>query len=94
MTKKLSEGFCEMCGHHIGIRQKAHIVAEDKNTADNILMLCPTCHVMFDTHIKQKVFKSLKKSGVKNLPNSWEKSIYQQAAEASQVARKIKKKPY
>lgn len=48
MTKKLSEGFCEMCGHHMGIRQKAHIVAEDKNTPDNILMLCPTCHVMFD----------------------------------------------
>lgn len=77
-----------MCGHFIKMRQKAHIVAEGKKTGDNLLMLCPSCHIMFDTHIKPKIFKSLKQVGVNNLPKSWEKSIYQQAAEASQAARK------
>ncbi len=88
MATKQSEGFCEMCGHHVTLRQKAHIVAEGKKTGDNLLMLCPSCHIMFDTHVKPKVYKALKKEGYNNLPNSWEKSIYQQAAEASQAARK------
>jgi len=91
MTKKSCEGLCEMCGHHVSVRQKAHIVAEGKKTGENLLMLCPNCHIMFDTYIKPKIFTALKKAGI-NLPNSWEKSIYHQAAEASQAARKIKKK--
>jgi len=91
MTKKTSEGFCEMCGHYVSVRQKAHILAEGKKTGENLLMLCPGCHIMFDTHIKPKLFMALRKVGI-NLPNSWEKSIYLQAAEASQMARKIKKK--
>jgi len=41
-----------MCGHHVGVRQKAHIIAEGKKTGSNVLMLCPTCHIMFDTHLK------------------------------------------
>ena len=90
MTNKPSEGLCEMCGHYVKMRQKAHIVAEGKKTGVNLLMLCPSCHIMFDTHIKPKVFEALKQAGVDNLPNSWEKSIYQQAAEASQEARKKK----
>ena len=82
-----SEGICEMCGHYFLIRQKAHILAEGDKKEPNLLMLCPSCHVMFDTHIKPKIFKALKNFGIKGFPKSWEKSIYQQAAEASQKAR-------
>lgn len=81
-----------MCGHYVKHRQKAHIVAEGKKRGDNLLMLCPSCHIMFDTHVKPKVYRSLKQAGYDNLPNSWEKSIYQQAAEASQAARKKRRK--
>jgi hypothetical protein len=44
---------------------------------------------MFDTHIKPKVYKALKQAKVKGLPKSWEKSIYEQAADASPRARGI-----
>jgi hypothetical protein len=54
-----SAGICEMCGHHVGVRQKAHIMAEGKKAQNNLLMLCPTCHIMFDTHLKPKVFKAM-----------------------------------
>ena len=83
-TKK--EGICELCGHCVGWRQKAHIAAEGKKTGNNLLMLCPTCHIMFDTHVKPKIHRALVEVGVKNLPMSWEKSIYEQAAEASHKA--------
>jgi len=42
---------------------------------------------MFDTHVKPKLFKVLSAFGVKGLPESWKKSIYQQAAEASSRSR-------
>jgi hypothetical protein len=90
MKKKSSEGLCEVCGHYVSVRQKAHILAEGKKTGENLLMLCPSCHIMFDTHIKPKLFTALRKAG-KTIPKSWEKSIYQQAAEASQKAREKKK---
>jgi hypothetical protein len=86
--KKTSEGICECCGHHVAMRQKAHIVAEGPKRGANLLMLCPSCHIMFDTHIKPKLHKALKDAGMKNLPPSWEKSIYQQAAEASARQKK------
>ena len=85
--KKSSEGTCEMCGHYVAIRQKAHIAAEGKKSGSNLLMLCPSCHIIFDTHLKPKVFKVLKELKVKNLPKSWETSIYEQAAKASYAAR-------
>lgn len=75
-----------MCGHHVAVRQKAHIVAENRKKGNNILMLCPTCHIMFDTHVKPKVFQALLEAGLQDLPESWKKSIYEQAAEASAVA--------
>lgn len=78
---------CEMCGHHVAIRQKAHILAEGKKVGVNLLMLCPTCHIMFDTHLKPKISKALNEFGIK-LPKSWETSIYEQAAKASGKARK------
>ena len=81
--KTKSEGTCEFCGHYVGLRQKAHIVAEGRKAGSNLLMLCPTCHLMFDTHIKPKVHKALIEAGVRDLPESWQKSIYAQAAEAS-----------
>ena len=84
MMKNKSEGICELCGHYVAIRQKAHIVAEGRKRGINLLMLCPTCHIMFDTHVKPKIHKALVEAKVENLPESWEKSIYQQAAEASQ----------
>jgi len=76
-----------MCGHYVAIRQKAHIAAEGKKSGSNLLMLCPSCHIIFDTHLKPKVFKALKELKVKNLPKSWETSIYEQAAKASYAAR-------
>lgn len=82
MPKK-SETHCEFCGHFVTILQKAHIIAEGPKKVNNLLMLCPTCHLMFDIHVKPKIFKALKLAGVKNIPKSWEKSIYQQAAAAS-----------
>ena len=88
---KTKEGTCEMCGHHVAIRQKAHIFAEGKKSGSNILMLCPTCHLMFDTHLKPKIFKALTEAGVKDLPDSWTKSIYEQAAIASAKAKEMKK---
>lgn len=81
-----SAGICEMCGHHVAIRQKAHIVAENRKKGNNILMLCPTCHIMFDAHVKPKVFTALLEAGLQGLPESWKKSIYEQAAEASAAA--------
>ena len=87
-----SEGICEMCGHFVAIRQKAHIVAEGKNTKSNILMLCPSCHMNFDTKLKPKLHTALTQTKAKNLPASWKKSIYQQAAEASMKARKKTKR--
>ncbi|MDD4242016.1 MAG: hypothetical protein PHG54_11355 [Smithellaceae bacterium] len=81
---------CEMCGHHVAIRQKAHILAEGKKSGLNLLMLCPTCHIMFDTHLKPKLFKALNEYGIK-LPESWKTSIYEQAATESIKKRKIKK---
>ena len=83
-----SEGICELCGHGVAMRQKAHIVAEGKKRGPNLLMLCPTCHIMFDTHVKPKIYKALTEAGVTNLPKSWTKSIYEQAAEASARALK------
>jgi hypothetical protein len=88
-----SAGICEMCGHHVAILQKAHIVAENRKKGNNILMLCPTCHIMFDTHVKPKVFKALLEAGLQDLPESWKKSIYEQAAEASAVALGRKAQP-
>lgn len=81
------EGLCELCVHYVALRQKAHIVAEGKKSGHNLLMLCPTCHTMFDTHIKPKIHKALLEAGIQNLPLSWEKSIYMQAAEASIKAK-------
>jgi hypothetical protein len=88
--KKLKEGLCEMCGHSVANRQRAHIAAEGKKSGDNLLMLCPSCHIMFDTHLKPKIFKALNELGIKNLPKSWRASIYEQAAKASREVRKKK----
>ncbi len=83
-----SAGICEMCGHHVAVRQKAHIIAEGKKTENNLLMLCPTCHIMFDTHLKPKVFRAFVDAGLEDLPESWKQSIYEQAAVASAKAQK------
>ena len=79
---------CEMCGHHVAVRQKAHIVAEGKKRGNNLLMLCPSCHVTFDTHLKPKMYRALVEAGVEGLPKSWRLSIYEQAAKASQAIRR------
>ena len=82
-----TSGACEMCGHHVAVRQKAHILAEGKKKETNLLMLCPTCHIMFDTHVKPKIFEAMVEAGLRDFPESWQKSIYEQAAEASAKAR-------
>ena len=71
--KNKSEGICELCGYYVAFRQKAHIVAEGKKRGNNLLMLCPSCHLMFDAHIKPKIHKALIEAGVENLPESWKK---------------------
>jgi len=88
---KLKEGICDMCGNYVGIRQKAHIISEGKNSKVNTLLLCPSCHIIFDTQLKPKLYKALSNAGVKNMPPSWCKSIYEQAAEASIRSRTKKK---
>jgi len=88
--KESNEGTCEMCGHYVAVRQKAHIAAEGNKSGSNLLMLCPSCHIMFDTRLKPKIFRALKKLNVKNLPKSWKTSIYEQAAKASQTAQRKK----
>ena len=88
--KENKEPFCEMCGHQVAILQKAHILAEGNKRDPNLLRLCPTCHMMFDTHLKPKIFEALKEYGIKGFPKSWEKSIYMQAAEASTKIRRKK----
>ncbi len=80
-----------MCGHQVVVRQKAHIIAEGPKRGTNVLMLCPSCHIMFDTHLKPKMWKALAEHGLKGLPASWRQSIYEQAAEASAVARRKKR---
>lgn len=83
-----SAGVCEMCGHEVAILQKAHIYAEGIKSDPNLLLLCASCHIMFDTHLKPKIFKALSQAGAKGLPVSWKSSIYTQAAEASKEARR------
>lgn len=73
----------------LGVRQRAHILAESKK--NNLLMLCPTCHIMFDTHLKPKIFRAMVEIGFKDMPDSWKKSIYDRAAEASAKAKALKK---
>ena len=84
---KKTEGICEMCGHSVGIRQRAHIAAEADASKANTLMLCPTCHVVFDTELKPRLYAALVRYGAKNLPASWGSSIYEQAAEASKHSK-------
>ncbi len=86
------ENFCEMCGNYVAIRQNAHVVAESGRARINMLKLCPSCHVMFDTRLKPRLYEALKNAGVKNLPKSWQKSIYYQAFEASMKSPKRKTK--
>jgi hypothetical protein len=44
---------CEICGR--SQTQKAHIVAGRRADAQNVLALCPSCHVVFDTVLKPKL---------------------------------------
>ena len=65
------EPFCEMCGRYSAFREDAHIVAEEELDWRNNLKLCPTCHRMFDAHLKPRLHAVLKAHGVKGLPDSW-----------------------
>ena len=76
-----------MCGNYVGIRQRAHIVAEELKIRSNVLLLCPTCHMMFDTQLKPKLYKALTDAGFKKLRYLWKKFIYDQAAEKSPRAK-------
>jgi len=92
MHDELTTPYCEMCGSYNILRERAHICSEGDKSRENILMLCPTCHRMFDTHLKPRLHKALKRFGAKHLPVSWEKSIYQQAFEASSLAKEARRK--
>ena len=54
----------------------------------NMLKLCPSCHVMFDTRLKPRLYEALKNAGVRNFPQSWTKSIDYQAFEVSMKSTK------
>jgi hypothetical protein len=82
------EDFCEMCGNYVFIRQKAHIAAEGGAARANILQLCPNCHLMFDTRLKPRLYQALKRIGVKNLPASWQESIYLQPSTNARMKKK------
>ena len=88
------DNFCEMCGNYVAIRQDSHIVSESGRARVNILKLCPSCHVMFDTRLKPRLYQALSEYGVKekDLPSSWKKSIYYQAIEAAMKSTKRQKK--
>jgi hypothetical protein len=93
-----STGICDMCGHQVMNRQKAHIVAEGKKRGPNLLMLCPSCHVMFDTNVKPRLHAALSEWGIKKLPESWTKSVYEQSRirleqEVERYRKEGKKKP-
>lgn len=92
MPAKMGAGCCEMCGTHVDIRQKAHILAEAGTDPGNILALCPSCHVRLDTRLKPRLAAALRRAGVEGLPPSWGTSIYQQAATASAAAREKSKR--
>jgi hypothetical protein len=84
--RRSPEGMCEMCGHYVAVRQKSHILDGRNDIPDNMLLLCPSCHIMFDTQLKPKLYKALAASGIQ-LPEAWSKSIYERAAEASKFTR-------
>ncbi len=88
---KDSSGLCDMCGHQVAMRQRAHIVAEGPKKGANLMMLCPSCHLMFDTHLKPKMCKALRDYGVSGLPPSWEMSIFEVAGKKAAAAMKAKK---
>jgi hypothetical protein len=79
--------YCEMCGKYTMLREKAHICSEGDASRENILMLCVSCHRMLDVHLKPRLYLALKRFGAKGLPSSWEKSIFQQAFDASMISR-------
>ena len=66
------EPFCEMCGRHVIMREAAHIVAEAGNARVNVLQLCPSCHRIFDRHLKRRLYMALKAYKVKGISKSWE----------------------
>jgi len=79
---KTNEGCCELCGHYVALRQKAHIVAERDRSTENILLLCPCCHVLFDHQLKPRLYLALTRAGVSGLPESWATSHYDQGGAA------------
>ena len=87
---KKSDGICDMCGHYVAVRQRSHIFDGRNDIQDNLLLLCPSCHIMFDTHLKPKLYTALTNSGIQ-LPDVWAKSIYERAAEASAKVKARKK---
>jgi len=70
------------------MRQRAHILAEKKQERTEHINALPNCHLMFDTHLKPKIFKAM--ADPPGFPESWKKSIYDQAAKASANALKAK----
>jgi len=84
---KDSKGICDMCGHFVIFREDAHII-EDMEKNGNILELCPSCHHMFDHHLKRKIYEAVNKTTEYKLPHLWKKNPYQRAAEKSAEALK------
>lgn len=82
--------YCEMCGNYTMLREKAHICSEGDVSRENILMLCASCHRMLDVHLKPRLYIALNKFGAKRLPESWERSIYEQAPKATGLSKPLK----
>lgn len=78
MIEHTDSGFCNMCGHHVAKRVKAHIIDKRENYSkglrNNYLDLCPSCHEMFDRNLKPKLYDALhgwQARGAKLPPRSW-----------------------
>lgn len=77
-----------MCGHFVAIRQKTRIVAERDKADPNILLTLPLLSVHARHAAEAKLLWALREYRASGLPESWEKSIYDQAAEASARAKR------
>ena len=73
---------CVMCGACYPFPEAAHIIdkTEWRTSTDgcdrqvNGIPLCPSCHRIFEEHLRPYLFEALEAFGAKGLPESWKQS--------------------
>lgn len=73
--RERSAGGCEMCGWRLPGRPNSglhacHIVRR-KNQQDNVLMLCPSCHVALDKILKPALHHAIRRYNDGRVPGDW-----------------------